>query len=89
MSCHVNFPIEDVVESVKASIDIESMGGVLESELEQKILFYIQPKLDALSQRIANIPQEKYVVSQVLEGSELVITLSDDTTIRTDLSGLL
>ena len=89
MSCHVNFPIEDVVESVKASIDIESMGGVLESELEQKVLLYIQPKLDALSQRIANIPQEKYVVSQELEGTELIMTLSDDTVITTDLSSLL
>lgn len=89
MSCQVNFPVDDVIEAVKAAIDINAMGGVLEAELEQKVLLYIQPKLDALSQRIANIPTEKYVVSQALIGTKLVLTLSDDTIIETDLSSLL
>ena len=89
MSCQINFPVEDVIDAVKAAIDINAMGGVLEAELEQKVLLYIQPKLDALSQRIANIPTEKYVVSQALIGTKLVLTLSDDTIIDTDLSSLL
>ena len=89
MSCQINFPVDDIIEVVKAAIDINAMGGVLEAELEQKVLLYIQPKLDALSQRIANIPTEKYVVAQVLTGTKLVLTFSDDTTIETDLSSLL
>ena len=89
MSCQVNFPIDDIIEAVKSAIDIKALGGVLESELEQKVVLYTQPKIDALSQRIADIPPEKYVVSQVLTSTTLTLTLSDDSVIETDLSSLL
>ena len=89
MGCNTNFPIEQVVEVVKSSINISELGGVLESELEQKILLYTQRKFDAIQERINNMPTEKFVVSQELIGNELVLKLSDETELKTDLSSLL
>lgn len=88
MGCQTNFPIEQVADLVKSSIDISELGGVLESELEQKILFYTQRRLDDMLERIVNTPEPKYVVSQELIGTELVMQLSDGSTIHTDLSSL-
>lgn len=89
MSCQVAFPIDEIVDAVIARLDISTLGGVLESELNQKVLAAVQPKIDAVNKRITNIPTEKFIVSQVLQGNELVITLNDGTTIDTDVSALL
>ena len=89
MSCRGNLPIDDIIDAVQASIDVTAIGGVLETELEQKVLAIIQPKLDAITERITDLPAEKFVVSQVLQGNKLIMTLSDGSTIDTDVSALL
>lgn len=89
MSCQVNFPIDDVADAVITKLNITMLGGVLESELEQKVLAIVQPKLDAITERIMDLPAEKFVASQVLQGNKLIMTLSDDSTIDTDVSALL
>ena len=89
MSCQGNLPIDDIIDAVQASIDVTAIGGVLETELEQKVLAIIQPKIDAITERITALPTEKFVVSQVLQGNKLIMTLSDGSTIDTDVSALL
>lgn len=89
MSCRGNLPIDDIIDAVQASIDITAIGGVLETELEQKVLAILQPKIDAITERITDLPVEKFVVSQVLQGNKLIMTLSDESTIDTDVSALL
>ena len=89
MSCRGNLPIDDIIDAVQASIDVTAIGGVLEIELEQKVLAILQPKIDAVTERITDLPAEKFVVSQVLQGNKLIMTLSDGSTIDTDVSALL
>lgn len=89
MSCRGNLPIDDIIDAVQAGIDINSIGGVPADEFEQKVLAIVQPKLDAITERITSLPTEKFVVSQVLQGNKLIMTLSDDSTIDTDVSALL
>ena len=89
MSCRGNLPIDDIIDAVQASLDITAIGGVLETELEQKVLAILQPKIDAVTERITDLPAEKFVVSQVLQGNKLIMTLSDGSTIDTDVSALL
>lgn len=89
MSCRGNLPIDDIIDAVQASIDVTAIGGVLETELEQKVLAILQPKIDAITERITDLPAEKFVVSQVLQGNKLIMTLSDGSTIDTDVSALL
>lgn len=89
MSCQGNLPIDDIIDAVQAGIDITAIGGVPLDEFEQKVLAVIQPKIDAVTERITDLPAEKFVVSQVLQGSQLIMTLSDGSTIDTDVSALL
>ena len=89
MSCQGNLPIDDIIDAVQASIDVTAIGGVLETELKQKVLAIIQPKIDAINNRITDLPAEKFVVSQVLQGNKLIMTLSDGSIIDTDVSALL
>ena len=89
MSCQGNLPIDDIIDAVQAGIDITAIGGVPTDEFEQKVLAIIQPKIDAITERITALPTEKFVVSQVLRGNKLIMTLSDGSTIDTDVSALL
>lgn len=89
MSCRGNLPIDDIIDAVQASLDITAIGGVPVDEFEQKVLAVIQPKIDAITERITDLPAEKFVVSQVLQGNKLIMTLSDGSTIDTDVSALL
>ena len=89
MSCQGNLPIDDIIEAVQAGIDITAIGGVPVDEFEQKVLAIVQPKIDAINNRITDLPAEKFVVSQVLQGNKLIMTLSDGSTIDTDVSALL
>ena len=89
MSCQGNLPIDDIIDAVQAGIDITAIGGVPTDEFEQKVLAIIQPKIDAITERITALPLEKFVVSQVLQGNKLIMTLSDGSTIDTDVSALL
>ena len=89
MSCRGNLPIDDIIDAVQAGIDITAIGGVPTDEFEQKVLAIIQPKIDAITERITALPTEKFVVSQVLQGNKLIMTLSDGSTIDTDVSALL
>ena len=89
MSCRGNLPIDDIIDAVQASLDITAIGGVPVDEFEQKVLAVIQPKIDAITERITALPAEKFVVSQVLQGNKLIMTLSDGSTIDTDVSALL
>lgn len=89
MSCRGNLPIDDIIDAVQAGIDITAIGGVPADEFEQKVLAIIQPKIDAINNRITDLPAEKFVVSQVLQGNKLIMTLSDGSTIDTDVSALL
>ena len=89
MSCHGNIPINDIIDAVQAGIDITAIGGVPADEFKQKVLAIIQPKIDAVTERITDLPAEKFVVSQVLQGNKLIMTLSDGSTIDTDVSALL
>ena len=89
MSCRGNLPINDIIDAVQSSIDITAIGGVPADEFEQKVLAVIQPKIDAITERITDLPTEKFVVSQVLQHNKLIMTLSDGSTIDTDVSALL
>lgn len=89
MSCRGNLPIDDIIDAVQASLDITAIGGVPADEFEQKVLAIIQPKIDAITERITALPAEKFVVSQVLQGNKLIMTLSDGSIIDTDVSALL
>ena len=89
MSCQGNLPIDDIIDAVQAGIDITAIGGVPTDEFDQKVLAIIQPKIDAITERITALPTEKFVVSQVLQGNKLIMTLSDGSTIDTDVSALL
>lgn len=89
MSCRGNLPIDDIIAAVQAGIDITAIGGVPTDEFEQKVLAIIQPKIDVINNRIADLPAEKFVVSQVLQGNKLIMTLSDGSTVDTDVSALL
>ena len=89
MSCRGNLPIDDIIDAVQAGIDITAIGGVPTDEFEQKVLAVIQPKIDAINNRVTDLPAEKFVVSQVLQGNKLIMTLSDGSTIDTDVSALL
>ena len=89
MSCQGNLPIDDIIDAVQASIDITAIGGVPMDEFEQKVLVIIQPKIDAITERITALPAEKFVVSQILQGNKLIMTLSDGSIIDTDVSALL
>lgn len=89
MGCQGKLPIDDIIDAVQASIDITAIGGVPEAEFEQKVLAVIQPKIDAVTERITDLPAEKFVVSQVLQDNKLIMTLSDGSTIDTDVSALL
>lgn len=89
MSCRGNLPIDGIIDAVQAGIDITAIGGVPADEFEQKVLAVIQPKIDAVIKRITDLPAEKFVVSQVLQGNKLIMTLSDGSTIDTDVSALM
>ena len=89
MSCQGNLPIDDIIDAVQAGLDITAIGGVPEAEFAQKVLAIVQPKIDAINNRITDLPAEKFVVSQVLQGNKLIMTLSDGSTIDTDVSALL
>lgn len=89
MSCQGNLPIDDIIDAVQASLDITAIGGVPVDEFEQKVLAILQPKIDAITERITDLPAEKFVVSQVLQGNKLIMTLSDGSTIDTDVSALM
>lgn len=89
MSCRGNLPIDDIIDAVQAGIDITAIGGVPMDEFEQKVLAIIQPKIDAITERITALPPEKFVVSQVLQGNKLIMTLSDGSAVDTDVSALL
>lgn len=89
MSCQGNIPIGDIIAAVQSGIDITAIGAVPADEFEQKVLAIIQPKIDAVTERITALPAEKFVVSQVLQGNKLIMTLSDGSTIDTDVSALI
>ena len=89
MSCRGSLPINDIIDAVQAGIDITAIGGLPVEEFEQKVLAIVQPKIDAITERITDLPAEKFVVSQVLQGNKLIMTLSDGSTIDTDVSALL
>ena len=54
-----------------------------------QVNFPIDDVADAITERIMDLPAEKFVASQVLQGNKLIMTLSDDSTIDTDVSALL
>lgn len=89
MSCHVNFPLQDIVLLLREKINAEIIGAVPEERLEEEVLLFIQPKLDLLQQQLDQLPGEIHAVSQNLDGFVLETVLNTGEVISTDLYGLV
>ena len=88
MSCSVSLPIEAIVAIVKTQLNITDLGGVKASELSQKILAFIQPKLDLLQDQINKMGPEKYLVDLDMDDKVLTGIMNDGTHITLDMSEL-
>jgi hypothetical protein len=88
MSCSVNLPIEAIVATVKTQLNITDLGGVKASELNQKILTFIQPKLDLLQEQLNKTGPEKYLVDLDMNDKVLTGVMNDGTPITLDMSEL-
>ena len=89
MSCHANFPIQDIVLLLRDQINAEIIGAVPEEKLEEEVLLFVQPKLDLLQQQLDQLPDEVHVVSQNLDGNTLETTLSNGQVFMTDFTTVI
>lgn len=89
MSCQTNFPIQQIVDAVIATIDIEALGGVSDAELTQRVLLLTQSKLDELRQFVVNSGAEKFMVDHDLEGTVLTTILNTGEKVTIDLAPLV
>lgn len=89
MTCIAKLPIGEIITAVKASISLEGLGGVSDTELETLVLNYTQQRIDAIRQLVLSQAPERYVVAQGIEGYNFTTTLNDGTVYTTDMNLLV
>ena len=89
MTCIAKLPIDEIIAAVKASIKLEDLGGVSDTELETLVLNYTQQRIDAIRQLVLSQAPERYVVAQGIEGYNFTTILNDGTVYTTDMNSLV